>query len=105
MPVVLRYFAKSVDWPPQKNFRPTFHSAKCRRLESAIRGERHEIGRVDDNIDLAHFRLQTANLCANGVRLLRQLFNAFLELVARAMDALDAVEAAAQLQVMLAHLA
>src|SRR3954468_7633431 len=103
MPVVLRYFEKSVDWPSGKNFRPTFHSGKCRRLASTIRGHGQEIGRLHDRVDLADFRLQTAHLRTNGFRVLRQLLDPFFELVARAVDALDAVQAAAQLEMVLAH--
>ena len=66
-----------------------------------VRGERQFLA-AHDALDGAHAHVERARLRVERLALRHELGDALLELVARAVDALDALEPAAQLQLVLA---
>src|SRR6185437_15243219 len=70
----------------------------------AVRGERQGLGRFDQQVHRACLLPQPVTLRVERLARLLELQDAVLELVARTVNALDAVETASKLEVMLAHL-
>src|SRR5450755_4241909 len=67
----------------------------------AVGGQRHQLGLLDDGDNRSELPLERSDLTLDGRFGLLQLGEPLLELVARAMDALDAFEAPAKLNVVL----
>src|SRR4030095_11562459 len=79
---------------------PSLSATWAARGPSTVRGLRQHFGIQDDRIDRADLARERAHLRDQSVFLRRKLGEALLELAARAVDAFDAVEASAKLQVM-----